>query len=220
MVGGSQAGDPGSPDSFRTLAGPGHWDQRVQRSRFLGYARPIADLDQAREAIAEIARRHHDARHVCYAWRLGVPPTVAEIKNDAGEPSGTAGEPLLVALRKHDVSNALAVVVRYFGGVKLGTGGLARAYGETAEAAIAEAGIRDILLGRRFRARFPYAMQKTLSRLLERYGGRPLEQDYAEAVVWIIWLPNSQWRGFATELTEASAAACILEDLPDSEGPP
>ncbi|MGD9546952.1 MAG: YigZ family protein [Candidatus Krumholzibacteriia bacterium] len=207
--------DPGLPDEFLTLAGPGGSEIKIQRSRFLGFAAPAPDETAAREFLADLTRRYHDARHHCSAWRLGRPPSVQEVRNDAGEPAGTAGEPILAALRRIDVSDAACVVVRYFGGVKLGTGGLARAYGEAAAAAVAAAGTRTILLGRRFALRFPYAQQRTVSHLLVRHGGRVEQEEFAAEVRWIVWLPHSCWRGFASALTEATAAAVTADPLPD-----
>ncbi len=206
---------PHLPDEFQTLAGLGESEIKVQRSRFLGFAAPVPDEAAARGLLADLTRRFHDARHHCSAWRLGRPPSVQEVRNDAGEPSGTAGEPILGALRKAGVTEAACVVVRYFGGIKLGTGGLARAYGDAAAAAVEAAGTRTILLGRLFRLRFPYPQQKTVSRLLAQHGGRIVQEEFGADVRWVVWLPHSRWRGFASALTEATAAAVTAEPLPD-----
>ncbi len=195
----------GSPDSYTTLADRGEAETKVQRSRFLALVAPATDEQQARAAIAEMESRHHDCRHVCYGWRLGHGAELREIRSDAGEPSGSAGEPILGALRHAGVTDAVAVVARYFGGVKLGTGGLGRAYRDAAAEALANAPTRIIRLGRRGELAFPYSMQKTIRHLLERREGRIDEESYGEQVRWRVWLPLAAWDGFEAEVREASA---------------
>ncbi|HEY8182022.1 MAG TPA: YigZ family protein [Thermoanaerobaculia bacterium] len=102
----------------------------MERSEFLGIAFPIASEDAFFEALGAIAKRHHDATHHCWAFRLFDPPRSRS--SDAGEPSGTAGRPILTAIEGADLANVAVVVVRWFGGIKLGTGGLSRAYREAA----------------------------------------------------------------------------------------
>ena len=165
--------DPGLPDSVRVLAGPGQGEMTEQRSRFLAFAFPAPDETAAREAIAGVARRYHDARHACSAWRLGHGLLPHEHRNDDGEPSGTAGEPLLAAIRKRELTDCVVVVVRYFGGVKLGTGGLARAYGGAAALALDAAPVADLPLGRRFRLRFPYPLRRVIEHLSMRVADAP-----------------------------------------------
>ena len=202
-----------SPDSYLTLGGIGDAEIKIQRSRFVAWAGPACDEEAARSFIADLARRYHDSRHVCFAWRLGQNGSPTENRNDDGEPSGTAGEPILAAIRKREVTDTVAVVVRYFGGVKLGTGGLQRAYGEAAELALAAAPLREVLLGRTFRLAMPYPFQKTARHLLENGRGRIQDEEYSDRVVWKVWLPHSTWVGFEAALTEASAATVALEPL-------
>ena len=203
--------DPHPPDSYETVAEVAQDEVKIQRSRFIGLVAP-ADSDAAAKAfVQQTAATYHDARHVCYAWRLGYGQQIDEVRNDAGEPSGTAGEPILRALRQAELSDCVAVVVRYFGGIKLGTGGLARAYGQTAGAAVERAMRKTVLLGREFRLVFPYALQKTVTRLLDSQRGRVLDETYAADVAWLIWLPHSTWERFAATLTEATAGSVDLE---------
>ena len=101
--------------------------------------------------------------------------------------------------------------VRYFGGIKLGTGGLQRAYGQAAELALDEAPVREVLLGREFDIRLPYAFQKTLRHLLEPRRGRIIQEEYGEDVLWRVWLPHSTWQDFQGALTEASAGQVTME---------
>lgn len=120
--------------SYPTPAGEGRAEIREKGSRFLAVVLPAADEAAARALLEDLARRHPDATHHCWAWRLGSP--ARERSSDAGEPAGTAGVPILQVLRGAGLSDVLAVVVRWFGGTKLGKGGLARAYAAAAREAL------------------------------------------------------------------------------------
>jgi uncharacterized YigZ family protein len=200
------------PDSFRTLAGTAETELKIQRSRFLAFAFPIESEPGAQSHLDDLSHRYHDARHFCFGYKLGVGPDTISRKSDAGEPSGTAGEPIINSIGKMDLTDVLVIVVRYFGGIKLGTGGLARAYGQAAGMALAEAGAKEVSLGREFILRFPYTHDKTIRRLLEKRKGHLVKQNYDEKVVWRIWLPHSVWRGFAETLTELTAGTVALEE--------
>ncbi len=204
------------PDSFLTLASPTESELKVQRSRFLALAFPVRTEQEVQVRLSETARRYHDSRHVCYGYKLGVGKDSISRRSDDGEPSGTAGEPILVAIGKLELTDVLVVVVRYFGGVKLGTGGLARAYGQAGAMALAAAEILEVHLGREFVIRFPYSQEKSIRRLLETRGGRLVDQQYGEAVSWRIWLAHSVWRGFAEALTELTAGSVDLGE-PESQ---
>lgn len=210
---GSRAEGPTPPDQVLVLAGPGEGEFTEQRSRFLGFARPAADEATARAAVAELAARYHDARHVCRAWRVGALPPPGEFRHDDGEPSGTAGEPLLAALRRAGLTNALVVVVRYFGGIKLGTGGLARAYGTAATLALETAPVTHLALGRRFRATFPYPHRRVVATLVQARGGHPEAESYGVDITWEIWLPHSGSVGFPAALLEATAGVVVAHEL-------
>jgi uncharacterized YigZ family protein len=120
--------------SYRAPAGESRAEIREKGSRFLAVIAPAEDEVAAKAALEELARRYPDATHHCWAWRIGEPPR--ERSADAGEPSGTAGVPILQVLRGAGLSDVLAVVVRWFGGTKLGKGGLARAYAAAAREAV------------------------------------------------------------------------------------
>ena len=201
------------PDSVNILGGSGQSDLTEQRSRFLGFALPAPDETAARDAIAVIRQRYHDARHVCSAWRLGAPPPPRESRHDDGEPAGTAGEPLLAAIRRHDLTNTVVVVVRYFGGVKLGTGGLARAYGAAAARAIEAAPRAELKLGRRFQVRFPYSLRRAVEHVILDRGGRAAVESYGEHVDWEVWLPHSGCPGFAAAISESTAGAVEIQEI-------
>lgn len=126
--------------SYLVPAAPASGEMREKGSRFLALILPVGSEREAQEALAEIARRYPEATHWCWAWRLGFPPR--ERSSDAGEPAGTAGVPILTVLRGAGITDALAVVVRWYGGVKLGKGGLARAYSAATREALSGLEIR------------------------------------------------------------------------------
>ncbi len=205
-------------DAYDILSGSGEAELKVQRSRFLALAAPAADEAAARAAVAGMQKRYHDCRHVCHAWRLGAAPAIVEARADAGEPAGTAGEPILAAIRQADLTDTVVVVARYFGGVKLGPGGLARAYGEAAEAALAAAGRWTVRLGQEFSLRFAYSQQGLLGRLLAQHDGRTLREDFAGRVEWLVWLPRAEAAGFARAVVEATAGTVVPEPGGDDKG--
>ncbi len=131
-------------EPFITLAGEGESEHVVERSRFLGWALPYEDLDEALAHVAALKKEHYDARHVCYGLRIGHGAQCVDRSNDDGEPARTGGFPLWQLLDGDNVTNAMIVVVRYYGGVKLGTGGLARAYREAGRLALDSAGLKTV----------------------------------------------------------------------------
>lgn len=129
-----------SVSRYLTAAGDGAAEIEVRRSRFIGRVARVTTEEEARAVVDRVRREHGDARHHCSAFVLG-PDAGLERSNDDGEPSGTAGAPMLEVLRGRGVSDVVAVVTRYFGGVLLGAGGLVRAYSDAVRAALDEAGV-------------------------------------------------------------------------------
>lgn len=115
----------------------------VKRSRFLGQAQPVSSESEARTFIEAVRREHHDARHHCTAFVIG-PDSMLQRSNDDGEPSGTAGAPILEIITRRELSDVVVVVTRWFGGTLLGAGGLVRAYGDAAAAVLDVAGVREL----------------------------------------------------------------------------
>ena len=127
-------------DSYHTLAGPAEAIYKEKSSKFLAYAYPVESEEEIRTLLDALRKKYYDATHLCYAWRLG-PHGETFRANDDGEPSGTAGKPILGQLLSNELVNCLIVVVRYFGGTKLGVSGLIGAYKESAAEAIRAAEI-------------------------------------------------------------------------------
>lgn len=153
-------------DSYLTVAAPAEASLRERSSKFLAYIRPVCNEAEIRDVLDELRKRYYDATHHCYAWRLG--PRGEQFRaNDDGEPSGTAGRPILGQMLSHEITDCLIVVVRYFGGTKLGVPGLIAAYKESAAAAIEAAQIVERTVDRTFRVEFPYERMNDVMRVVK-----------------------------------------------------
>jgi len=124
-----------TPETPRSIAGPVDFEQVIRKSRFLAHLEPVTSIELADAAIAATRKRHPDARHHCVALIIGASAN-QQRSNDAGEPAGTAGVPMLEVLRRRNMTDVVAIVTRYFGGVLLGAGGLARAYSSSVAQAL------------------------------------------------------------------------------------
>ena len=144
-------------DTFLTIKAPSQATYTEKRSKFLAFAFPVSTIGEIKDKVAEFQKKYYDARHVCYAYMIGPERTVFRA-NDNGEPSGTAGKPILGHINSNNLTDILIIVVRYFGGVKLGTGGLIVAYRAAAAEAIANAEIieKKVELSISFNFEYPY----------------------------------------------------------------
>lgn len=142
-------------DSFKTIEGPSEGIYREKGSKFIGLAFPVSSEKEITEIYEKVKRNYHDARHHCYAWRLG-PDSTHFRANDDGEPSNSAGKPILGQIDAAELSNVLVIIVRYFGGTLLGVGGLIQAYRNAARDALNKAVVVDHYLYRIYRLDFNY----------------------------------------------------------------
>jgi uncharacterized YigZ family protein len=168
--------------SYLAPASSARAELREKGSRFLAVLEPVRDEAAAKALLAALGARHADATHVCWAWRLGWPPR--ERASDAGEPGGTAGPPILRALQGAGVADALLAVVRWFGGTKLGKGGLVRAYGAAARAAVGAAALVPRLLRVEVELELPYPHLGAVQRLLHPPEVELLGETYGAVVRW------------------------------------
>lgn len=164
-------------DTYQTIQGESKAQFTEQRSRFISFAWHVTDTEQVREHVAALQKEYYDARHVCYAYMLG-PERLDWRANDNGEPSGTAGKPILGQINSAGLTDILICVVRYFGGVKLGTSGLIEAYREAAREAIDAAEIVTKYVESRIEVLFTYAMMNDLMRIVKDMEPRVIEQEY------------------------------------------
>lgn len=147
------------------------------RSKFLAFALPVRSAEEALALVAEFQKEYFDARHVCWAYRLGAEGEEYR-SNDNGEPSGTAGKPILGQIVSADLSDVLVVVVRYFGGVKLGTSGLIVAYRTAAAEALANADIIERTVDRKLTLTFSYEQMNLVMRVVKEFSPQILSQEY------------------------------------------
>lgn len=195
---------------YRTVRGEGTSEVIVQKSRFLGYCAPAASEREVVEALDAIRKRHRDARHTCYAFRIVWNGGVSRSSDD-GEPSGTAGVPILNVLTQRGVENAICVVVRYFGGVLLGTGGLARAYTAAASEAVQKSGVVEMRVCDALSADLSYAAYAALEPML-RAGGFRARASFGERVRLECDVPREESGDFARMLTERTDGAARVEN--------
>lgn len=161
-------------DLYTTVAAPSEASYTVKRSRFLAYAFPVTTPAEARARVDELARRYYDARHVCWAYMLGWRREQFRA-NDNGEPSGTAGKPILGQINSRLLTDVLVVVVRYFGGIKLGTPGLIAAYREAASLVLDAAVAVERHVTERISFTYPYEAVDAVMKLSRAAGVRVLE---------------------------------------------
>lgn len=164
-------------DAYLTLSAVGEAIYTEKRSKFLAFAQHVANEEDAKAAVAALRKQYYDARHVCYAYALG-PDGAQSRTNDDGEPSGSAGKPILGQIRSAGLTYVLVAVVRYFGGVKLGTGGLAVAYKTAAAEALASAPQEECLITEQRIIEVPYTLVDAALRTIRHHGAEIVARDY------------------------------------------
>ena len=164
-------------DTYYTIDSVGEGVYREKMSKFMAFAVPVSTATEAREVIATYANRYHDARHVCWAYMVGAART-EYLSSDNGEPSGTAGKPILGQINSFNLTNVVVIVVRYFGGIKLGTSGLIVAYREAAREAISAASIIECHEQSVVSFTFPYLAMEPVMRLVKSSDMKVLEQEF------------------------------------------
>ena len=164
-------------DTYLTIESQGEGIFKEKMSRFLSFAIPVSTVSEAREYIELYRKEYYDARHVCWAYMIGHERTCFRA-NDNGEPSGTAGKPILGQINSNNLTNILIVVVRYFGGIKLSTGGLIVAYRQAAAEAIAACNIVERLVEDIVRIRFEYPLMNDVMRIVKEEQPTVLSQSF------------------------------------------
>ena len=178
-------------DEYSSVAAAVHAETKVRGSRFLAFLAPVGTPEAAVRELDSIRKTYHDAAHHCFAYRIG-PTGSLERFSDAGEPSGTAGKPILLALQHAAVSDAVLIVTRYFGGTKLGVGGLRRAYAEAAGAALQGAGRVLRILTEEIRLEVPGELIGDVISATARAGGKLVRTDYGTGALLTIEIRRSR----------------------------
>ena len=164
-------------DEFKTISNTSEGFYSEKRSKFLAFAHHVESLDEIKNLLADYRKKYYDARHVCYAYMLGADRTDFRA-NDDGEPSSTAGKPILGQINSNELTDILIVVVRYYGGVNLGTSGLIVAYREAAADAIAHADVITKQVEEVVTCDYPYVMMNDVMRIVKEMQPRIIEQTY------------------------------------------
>lgn len=186
-----------------------------KNSDFLTFLHPVTSREEAMETVDYYRQQYPDATHVCWAYVIGnTRQPLTQAFSDDGEPSGTAGKPMLHVLTEREVGNSLAIVVRYFGGVKLGAGGLVRAYSGAVSDAVNQAQLTQVVPKIELQISVDFAREAKVRHLVAQYNGQILNVDYAAEVSLDIKLDQTKHQSFITQITNetAGSARVILKD--------
>lgn len=189
-------------DTFLTIEKEGTGKFTEQKSRFLSFAYHVASAEEAKARLKALANEYHDARHVCWAYMIG-PERKEWQSNDNGEPSGTAGKPILGQINSLGLTDVAIGVVRYFGGIKLGTPGLTAAYKEAAALALEASGIKECVRERQISFTFPYLAMNDVMKVVKQSGAAIVSQQF----------DNSCSMTLSVRLDEASSLESRIEGL-------
>lgn len=166
-------------DTYLTIAAPSEGLYKEKMSKFLAFAEPCRTTEQAKEIVTRYKKEYFDARHVCWAYMLGTERTDFR-SNDDGEPSGTAGKPILGQINSFNLTDLCVIVVRYFGGIKLGTSGLIEAYRTAAQEALNAATIEEKIIEETITVHFQYPLMGDVMRIVKEENATVLSQDFVE----------------------------------------
>lgn len=197
---------------YNTVKGYGEHEINIERSRFITYVNRVETEEEAQEFITSIKKKHHDANHNCSAYMIGENNMIQKA-NDDGEPSGTAGVPMLEVLKKRDLKDTVVVVTRYFGGIKLGAGGLIRAYGRATSEGLNATGIVERRLMRVMKTKIDYTWLGKVENEVRSSHFQLKEIHYLDAVeveVYVEEASKEQFVDWMTELTNGQGD--ITED--------
>ena len=192
-------------DRFLTIAARSEAIFKEKMSKFLAFAVPVVTRDEAKAVIAEYAKKYHDARHVCWAFMLGA-DRLDFLSSDNGEPSGTAGKPILGQINSLGLTNVVIVVVRYFGGIKLGTSGLIAAYREAARLALDAAEIVEGFETTDLTATFSYIAMNDIMKVLKNSTATIVTQDFDNACRIVARIRSGEAEALGSRLSAAGAS--------------
>ena len=178
-------------DEFKTIAATSEGYYTEKRSKFLAFAHPVRTVDEIKELLAGYRKKYYDAHHVCYAYMLGAERTEFRA-NDDGEPSSTAGKPILGQINSNELTDILIVVVRYYGGVNLGTSGLIVAYREAAADALAHATIETRQVEEVVKYSFAYPQMNDVMRIVKDMNPRIVSQTYDNTCEIVLSIRKSE----------------------------
>ena len=196
---------------FRTIKEDGQVQEEIKKSRFICHAKRVYSEEEARDFITAIKKEHYKATHNCSAFIVGERSEIKRTSDD-GEPSGTAGIPMLGVLENHNLTNVCVVVTRYFGGIKLGAGGLIRAYAGSVALAVKEIGIIEIKEQAGIQIHMTYAQYQEYGNFLKEHNLIELETNFTEKVDTMIFIDKEKKDGIKADLIEFFNGKVTLTD--------
>lgn len=196
-------------DQYKTIRAKSEDEFVIQRSRFISYAEPVSSEEEAMALLEEYRKAYNDARHVCWAYVIGENYEHYRA-NDDGEPSGTAGRPILGQIRSFELTNVLVIVVRYYGGIKLGTGGLVTAYQDGAKNALSKAQILLKTVGLPVRFTFEYGATNDVNHIINDFNAHKASEEYGAACEMVLEVRKSDYTGLIERLEKVETLQ-ILE---------
>lgn len=195
-------------DTYLTIASPSEGVYREKMSKFLAFAHPVTSTTEAKAIIASYQKKYFDARHVCWAYMLGFERTDFQ-SNDNGEPSGTAGKPILGQINSFGLTDVVIVVVRYFGGIKLGTSGLIVAYREAARLALDEAEIVERKLMKQIEFTFPYLSMNDVMRVVKQAQLDIISQQFDNACKMTVAVRADDYHPVISRLSDIDGVSIL-----------
>lgn len=197
---------------YKTIFEYGEDEIIINKSKFIGYAKPVLNEEDALDFVEMIKSRHRDATHNVYAYVLGKNSNVQRFSDD-GEPSGTAGIPVLEVIKKEELRDLVVVVTRYFGGIKLGGGGLIRAYTRGCKIALDSSQIVDMILHTNLELKMEYTLYGKIENYLQKENHIPEMVDFKDKVIINIYVDNNNLESFKRELMNMTSGTMEILDL-------
>jgi uncharacterized YigZ family protein len=198
-------------DRYYTIRAPSQAETRVKGSRFLAESKPVISVKDVQVALERIRKREYAATHHCYAYRVGLFDRMTFKYSDDGEPSGTAGCPIYDVICGCNLTNVLIVVTRYFGGTKLGTGGLARAYSEAAKLVVKKSGTKENFITESIKVEVEFPFYNQLVKILPEYSAKQTKADYSDRVALELEVRQSRADALIAEITQLSGGKARIE---------
>ena len=199
-------------DSYLTISSESRTEIKVKGSRFIGRTFLVGSVEAAHDRLATVRKKEHQASHHCYAHIIGLRKAQEFKYSDDGEPSGTAGRPIYDLLAGRKITNVLLVVTRYFGGTKLGTGGLARAYTDAARAVMNRSGSRENFITRQFRFDFDFSLYDRWQREIHRLGAVVTDSRFSDRVMLQVEIRESLAEQLVSAFTELTSGKGEVEE--------
>ena len=199
-------------DHIASVYGEAETEYIIKKSRFLVHLKEVTTEAEVNAFLEGLRKQYWDASHNCYAYQLGLGGRIQKSSDD-GEPSGTAGRPMLEVLKKNEITNTVAVITRYFGGVKLGASGLIRAYSHGVSLGLETAKIAAYLPYAIYTLSFDYSFVSTLERLIPAQEAQITERTFTDKVAFNCQVPEEKGTSFLEAITNATNGRALYEDL-------